>query len=154
MANIIVYTNPYNAPLLFPCIKEWWLYVTVTPEDNKITVFNKGSSKGLIDSIPNGGHFAPNSTVGDNALWKNAQNIAKKNNASDTINKATPIFRPLCTASVWFPKYVASFVTSLNHKLIEDTKLKREKYKTIKPDTKLWNVNTAASVRLNKLELV
>jgi hypothetical protein len=39
MANIIVYTNPYNAPLLFPFIREWWLYVTVTPEDNKITVF-------------------------------------------------------------------------------------------------------------------
>ena len=38
-------------------------YVTVTPEDNNITVFNKGNSKGLIASIPIGGHFAPNSTV-------------------------------------------------------------------------------------------
>jgi hypothetical protein len=33
--------------------------------------------------------------VGDNALWKNVQNIAKKNKPSDTINKATPIFKPL-----------------------------------------------------------
>jgi len=27
-------------------------------------------------------------------LWKKAQNIAKKNNASDTINKATPKLIP------------------------------------------------------------
>ena len=33
-------------------------------------------------------------------LWKNAQKIAKKNKASETINKATPIFKPLCTAVV------------------------------------------------------
>lgn len=32
------------------------------------TVFNKGSSKGFIASIPWGGHSAPNSTVGDKAL--------------------------------------------------------------------------------------
>jgi len=63
-------------------------------------VFNKGNSKGLIDSIPKGGHLAPNSTVGDKALWKNDQNMAKKNNASDAINKATPILIPLCTAKV------------------------------------------------------
>jgi len=56
-------------------------------------VFNKGNSKGLIDSIPKGGHLAPNSTVGDKALWKNDQNMAKK-------NKATPILIPLCTAKV------------------------------------------------------
>ena len=43
----------------------------------------------MIDSIPKGGYLAPNSTVGDNALWKNDQNIAKKNNASETVsNKA------------------------------------------------------------------
>jgi hypothetical protein len=32
------------------------------------TVFNKGSSKGFIAEIPRGGHWAPSSTVGDNAL--------------------------------------------------------------------------------------
>jgi hypothetical protein len=32
------------------------------------TVFNNGSSNGLIGSIPKGGHKLPNSTVGDNAL--------------------------------------------------------------------------------------
>jgi hypothetical protein len=63
-------------------------------------VFNKGNSKGFIELIPKGGHFAPSSIVGDKALWKKAQNIAKKNNASDTINKATPILSPFCTAKV------------------------------------------------------
>jgi len=69
-ANITVATKPYKAPFLFPCIKEWWAYVTVTPDDNSNTVFNKGNSKGLIASIPIGGHWAPNSIVGDKALWK------------------------------------------------------------------------------------
>ena len=96
-----------------------------TTDDNNITVLSKGNSKGLIASIPIGGHWAPNSTVGDNALWKNAQNIAKKNNASDTINKATPIFNPLCTANVWFPKYVPSLITSRHQNDIEEiTKIK------------------------------
>jgi hypothetical protein len=54
----------------------------------------------IIKSIPIGGHFAPNSMVGDKALWKNAQKIAKKNKASETINKATPILSPFCTAKV------------------------------------------------------
>ncbi len=35
-----------------------------------------GNSNGFIGSIPIGGHWAPNSTVGVNALWKNAQKIA------------------------------------------------------------------------------
>jgi hypothetical protein len=30
IANITVAIKPYKAPLLFPCIKEWWAYVTVT----------------------------------------------------------------------------------------------------------------------------
>lgn len=128
-ANITVKSNPYKAPLLFPCIKEWWAYVTVTPEDNSITVLSKGNSKGLTASIPLGGQWAPISIVGDNALWKKAQKIAKKNKASDTINKATPIFKPLCTASVWLPRYVASEITSRNQKDIEETKEKKAKYK-------------------------
>lgn len=70
------------------------------------TVFNKGNSKGLIGSIPTGGHWAPNSTVGVKAEWKKAQKIAKKNNASDTINNIIPKFIPFCTADVWFPKNV------------------------------------------------
>jgi len=51
-------------------------------------------------SIPIGGHIAPNSTAGERALWKNVQNIAKKNKASETIKNPTPKFKPLCTAKV------------------------------------------------------
>jgi len=102
-ASIIVYNNPYKEPDLLPCIIEWCAYVTVTPEDNNITVFSKGNSKGLIGAIPNGGHWAPISTLGDKALWKNVQKIAKKKRASDIINKATPIFSPFWTARVWSP---------------------------------------------------
>jgi hypothetical protein len=61
--------------------------------------------------------------VGDKALWKKAQNIARKNKASDTINKATPMFNPLCTANVWFPKYVPSLITSLNQKDIDEIRV-------------------------------
>lgn len=117
-------------------------------------MFSKGNSNGLMLSIPRGGHFAPNSTVGDNALWKNAQNIAKKNNASDIINNATPIFKPLCTASVWFPRYVPSFVTSLNHKPIEYTTDMKDVYNTLKTIEKLWKVKTALNVRVNRDILV
>jgi len=63
-------------------------------------VFNRGNSKGFMASIPIGGHFAPNSIVGDKALWKKAQKIAKKNKASEIINKPAPIFIPRCTANV------------------------------------------------------
>ena len=69
-----------------------------------------------------GGHWAPNSTVGDKALWKNPQNIAKKNKASDNINKPTPRFSPFWTASVWFPRYVPSLITSRHQKDIERTR--------------------------------
>lgn len=82
-------------------------------------VFKRGNSKGLIESIPLGGQKAPTSTVGDKALWKKVQNIARKNNASLAINNATPIFKPFCTAEVWLPKYVPSLIISLNHKDIE-----------------------------------
>jgi hypothetical protein len=154
VASIIVYTNPYKLPALLPWIKEWWAYVTVTPDDNNITVFNKGNSKGFIDWIPIGGHCAPNSMLGDKALWKKAQKIAKKNKASDTINKATPIFIPLWTAKVWFPIYVASDITSLNHKAIVYMTKKRAKKKTVDAWAKLCIVNTPVVVSVNKLKLI
>jgi hypothetical protein len=40
----------------------------VAPLDKSITVLRRGNSKGFIGSIPIGGHCAPNSTVGVNAL--------------------------------------------------------------------------------------
>lgn len=92
-------------------------------------MLSKGNSKGLTDSIPIGGHWAPTSTAGDKALWKNVQKMARKKSASLTINSATPILRPLCTARVWLPKYVASPIISLNHKLIDDTNDISARYK-------------------------
>jgi len=59
----------------------------------------------LIASIPNGGQWTANSTVGFKALWKYAQNIANKNKATLTINKPTPMFIPIYTTKVWLSKY-------------------------------------------------
>lgn len=105
-------------------------------------------------SIPNGGHLAPNSTVGDSALWKKDQKIAKKNKASEIMKSATPIFKPLCTASVWFPRYVPSLVTSLNHKAIEETTQVNDVYKIVKTVEKLWKVKTALKVSVKRDVLV
>jgi len=149
-----VYIAPYKAPLLLPCINEWCEYVIVTPDDNKITVFNKGNSKGFIESIPIGGHFAPNSIVGDKALWKNAQNIAKKNKASDTINKATPMLSPFCTAKVWLPKYVPSDITSLNHNDIDNIRANKANVKLFMAKLKFWKAKTALKVSVNNDKLV
>lgn len=122
IANNIVNNKLYKAFSLLPFIKEWCEYVTAIPDVSSIKVFNKGNSKASIDSTPEGGQNIPTSAVGDKELWKKVQNIAIKNNASDTINKPTPKFRPFFTADVWFPKYVPSAVISLNHKPILYTK--------------------------------
>lgn len=117
-------------------------------------MFNNGNSKGFIESIPIGGHLAPSSIVGDKALWKKAQNIAKKNKASDIIKSPTPIFNPLCTAKVWLPKYVPSDITSLNHKDIDKIKLNNAIIKMFNPILKLWKDNIALKVTANKDVLV
>lgn len=65
-----------------------------------MAVFNNGTSNGFIADIPTGGHTLPNSTVGTNALWKNAQKNDMKKNTSDMMNQIIPIFNPLCTAKV------------------------------------------------------
>ena len=154
IAKIKVAINPYKLPFLLPWIIEWCAYVTVTPEDNSNTVFNKGNSNGFMACIPNGGHCAPSSMVGDNALWKKAQNIAKKNSASDIINSPTPIFIPLCTARVWLPLYVASDITSLNQKDILKITAIKEKYKQSIILLKLWKDNAALKVKDKSAVLV
>jgi hypothetical protein len=55
--------------------------------------------------------------------------MAKKKKASETINSATPMFKPLCTAKVWLPKYVPSEITSLNQNDILDTTAIKAKVK-------------------------
>ena len=92
--------------------------------------------------------------LGDKALWKNAQNIAKKKKASETINNPIPIFKPLCTANVWFPRYVASDIMSLNHKDIDNIKQNKARYIKNCANIKLLKVNTALKVKFNKHMLV
>lgn len=80
-----------------------WAQVIVAPEDNKIDVLSKGTSKGLIGSIPVGGQIEPTSTLGLKAEWKKAQKNAKKKNTSEQINKSIPIRMPLSTFAVCLP---------------------------------------------------
>jgi len=40
---------------LFPLINAWCDHVTVAPDDNRIAVFNNGTSNGLKACIPTGG---------------------------------------------------------------------------------------------------
>ena len=44
---------------------EWCVHVTVSPDEIKMIVFNKGISKGLKGMIPRGGHDCPISIAGD-----------------------------------------------------------------------------------------
>jgi hypothetical protein len=62
----------------------------LTPEDRRIKVFKKGSSKGFNTSIPLGGQTQPIDTAGDRLEWKKAQKKPTKNITSETINKITP----------------------------------------------------------------
>ena len=81
----------------FPSISEWCDHVTLTPEDNKIIVFIKGTFQGLNASTPKGGQEQPSSTFGDRLLWKKAQKKDKKNITSDVINSNIPQRRPAST---------------------------------------------------------
>ena len=92
-----------------------WAQVTVTPEDNKITVFHKGKPQGSNDVIPCGGHVQPIPMDGDNVQWKKAQKKLKKNIISEAINKPIPSLIPSCTFDVWWPSKVDSKITSENH---------------------------------------
>ena len=108
-------------------------------------MLSNGNSKGLTASIPVGGHVVPISVLGAKAVWKNVQKIAKKKKASLTINKPTPKFKPLSTAKVWSPKYVASVIISLNQRDIELTKINKDKYK------KLWEKEKLCAIKTNEV---
>lgn len=79
-------------------------------------VFKNGIPQGSKVSIPFGGHIQPIWTAGTKLEWKKAQKKAKKNIASETINKTIPKDSPFCTAAVWCPSKVASRTISLNQK--------------------------------------
>lgn len=90
--------------------------VTVTPEDNKITVFHKGKPHGSNAEIPWGGQTHPIPIDGDNVQWKKAQKKLKKNITSEAINKAIPSLTPSWTLNVWWPSNVDSVITSENQR--------------------------------------
>jgi len=64
--------------------------VILTPDDNKIRVFKKGSSKGVKTSISLGGQTQPIATEGERLEWKKAQKNPTKNIISETIKRITP----------------------------------------------------------------
>jgi hypothetical protein len=94
--NSTVKNNPWVSCLALFSRKPWCAHVTVTPEANRIAVFNNGTCIGLNGWIPVGGQVDPSSIVGDNLVWKNAQKNDTKNNTSDTINKFIPHRNPFC----------------------------------------------------------
>jgi len=83
-----------------PSIKAWCDQVTLTPDDNKIIVFIKGTFQGLKASTPIGGHEHPNSMLGESLLWKKAQKKEKKNITSEVIKSSMPQRNPISTISV------------------------------------------------------
>lgn len=112
-------------PLKLPSISAWCAQVTVNPDANNTTVFNKGTAKAFKGLMPTGGQHEPNSIVGANLLWKNAQKKEKKNITSEIINKIIPIRNPRETASVWNPWYVLSRTTSRHHwNIVKTTRTK------------------------------
>jgi hypothetical protein len=82
---------------------EWWVQVTVIPEEIRIIVFIRGISKGLKGLIPRGGHSWPISIDGAREEWKYAQKNEMKKKISEIINKIIPNRRPLYTDNVWDP---------------------------------------------------
>ena len=66
------------------------------------------------------------------------------------MNKATPMFRPLCTAKVWFPKYVPSDIISLNQNDIEKIRDSKANISIIFTKGKPCIVRTAEQVRVKR----
>lgn len=95
--------NPWVACVALFSRRPWCAQVTVTPEANRMAVFNSGTCIGLNGSIPVGGHVDPNSMVGDSLEWKNAQKNDTKNNTSDTMNRIIPHRSPFVTIFVCNP---------------------------------------------------
>lgn len=144
--GLLKYSNPWTMVNITPKIivatihliqflpdwMQWWAHVTVTPEDKRRAVFNKGTAKGSKGKTDKGGHAPPSSNVGTIAAWKKAQNHLKKNKISDPINNPIPHFNPSWTALVWSPSKAPSRIASRHHnKLTNIMVLKEIKTKDI-----------------------
>lgn len=115
----IVSANAWIVFFRFVSRSLWCAHVTVTPDANRTAVFRSGTLNGLSGLIPVGGQAQPNSGVGANLLWKNAQKNAKKNSTSDVINRIIPHRKPFVTYVVWWPIKVLSRITSRHHWIID-----------------------------------
>ena len=135
-----------------PLISLWWAQVTLTPEDNKITVFSKGTPNGLKAKIPNGGHSFPSSTFTAKLLWKKAQKKEIKKNTSETINKIIPQRKPSSTIDVWYPINEPSRLTSRHH--WKETKNKNSILNRSKSAWFSWNHFNKPEVRPRPLNVV
>ena len=80
-----------------------------------MVVLSRGTSKGLMAWMPEGGQADPTSTLGLSAAWKKAQKNARKKNTSELMNSTIPRRMPLSTLRVCLPWKVASRVTSRHH---------------------------------------
>ena len=143
IARRIVTHKPKMVCFLDPANNAWCAHVALAPDKSKMTVFNKGISKGEKTSIPCGGQTVPSSMVGANAEWKKAQKKPKKNITSDTTNKINPNFNPSCTAKVCCPSNVASTITSLHHPVADIATRKKPTSNNIDPLWNEWNQSTA-----------
>jgi len=77
--NNTVKNSPWIACVALFSSRPWCVHVTVTPEANRIAVFSNGTCVGLNGWIPVGVQVDPNSIVGDNLEWNNAQKNDTKN---------------------------------------------------------------------------
>jgi hypothetical protein len=112
----MVANNPFVVTIRCPAKIDWWAQVIVTPDDNKIIVFNKGKPQGFKVDIPSGGQIHPIPIEGAKVQWKKAQKKEKKNIISEIINRDIPNLIPNCTFKVWFPSNVDSIMTSENQR--------------------------------------
>jgi len=128
-------------------IRAWWAQVTLTPEDRRTIVFNKGTWKGLKAKIPKGGQRAPTSTVGVSLLWKKAQKKETKKKISETINRAIPHRSPSSVIEVWSPWRHPSRAISRHHWTITKAKIINPKKKRI--IELAWNQNSIPEVIKN-----
>ena len=144
--NTTVTTNPTIVSFRFPLIIALCDHVTVAPDVNRIAVFNNGTSNAFNVVTPIGGQILPISTVGTNALWKNAQKNDIKKHTSVNMNNNIPIFNPFCTTDVCNPKYVPSRITSLHHTAITNITKINDTTNNNSPYTYLWKYITPPAV--------
>lgn len=147
-------SRPCTADLWLPLIRLWCAQVTLTPDANKITVFNSGTPNGLNTFTPCGGQTLPISQEGDKLLWKKAQKKDKKKKTSEQINKIIPHRKPSSTSNEWTPNLHPSLTTSFHHWALILSNNKT--LKNIRSQTDWWKaftrliVNKKAATELNK----